>query len=148
METKMSVDSATSPRATDYREAFAAWLALLDHVDLGKIRSEKHYRDLVALADKLSDEISDNQRHPLMKLFEVIALILEQHEKETVCIEGTPRAALAYLMEQHHLTQSDLRSEVGSQGVVSEVLRGKRAINARQAKALGNRFGVPATVFL
>ena len=48
---------------------------------------------------------------------------------------------LRLLMEEHKLTQADL-PEVGSQGVVSEILRGKRALNVRQIRALSKRFGV------
>jgi HTH-type transcriptional regulator/antitoxin HigA len=37
--------------------------------------------------------------------------------------------------------------EVGSQGVVSEVLAGKRALNLRQVQALAQRFRVPMEMF-
>ncbi|MFQ6757571.1 hypothetical protein MWR57_03025 [Desulfovibrionaceae bacterium CB1MN] len=40
------------------------------------------------------------------------------------------------------LKQSDLFAEIGGQSVVSEILVGKREINARQTKALAARFGV------
>jgi HTH-type transcriptional regulator/antitoxin HigA len=50
-------------------------------------------------------------------------------------------------MQEHGLRQSEL-PEVGSQGVVSEVLAGKRQLNARQIAALAKRFAVPAEVFL
>ena len=53
---------------------------------------------------------------------------------------------LQYLMEEHGLTQSDL-PEVGSQGVVSEILRGKRELNVRQIRALSKRFNVSPSVF-
>ena len=36
----------------------------------------------------------------------------------------------------------------GSQSNVSEVLRGKREINARQARTLGKRFGVSPAIFI
>jgi HTH-type transcriptional regulator/antitoxin HigA len=49
---------------------------------------------------------------------------------------------LAFLMQSHGLRQSDL-PEVGSQGVVSEVLAGKRELNLRQVTALAKRFRVP-----
>ena len=52
------------------------------------------------------------------------------------------------LMDQHGLTQSELAQELGSQGVVSEILRGKRAMNLRQMRALANRFSVPVTAFV
>jgi HTH-type transcriptional regulator/antitoxin HigA len=50
-------------------------------------------------------------------------------------------------MEEHGLTQSDL-PEIGSQGVVSEVLRGKRELNIRQIRALARRFQVSPAVFI
>jgi HTH-type transcriptional regulator/antitoxin HigA len=55
--------------------------------------------------------------------------------------------ALKFLMEQHGLKQSDL-SEIGSQGVVSEILMGKRELNIRQVRALSERFGVSAATFV
>jgi len=39
-------------------------------------------------------------------------------------------------------------TEIGSQGVVFEVLSGKQVLNARQIKAIGERFGVSPAVFL
>lgn len=51
-------------------------------------------------------------------------------------------------MKENGLRQVDLAEEIGSQGVVSEILNGKRAINARQAKALASRFSVSPAVFL
>jgi len=50
-------------------------------------------------------------------------------------------------MTQHGLRQGDL-PELGSQGVVSEILSGKRELNVRQIRALGERFGVSAATFL
>ena len=55
--------------------------------------------------------------------------------------------ALKYLMEQRGLKQTDL-SEIGSQGVVSEILTGKRELNIRQVRALSKRFGVSAATFV
>ena len=49
-------------------------------------------------------------------------------------------------MEEHGLSQSEL-PEVGSQGVVSEVLNGKRELNTRQIEALSLRFHLSPAVF-
>jgi HTH-type transcriptional regulator/antitoxin HigA len=50
-------------------------------------------------------------------------------------------------MTQHGLRQGDL-PEIGSQGVVSEILTGKRDLNVRQIRALSARFGVSIATFL
>jgi len=55
--------------------------------------------------------------------------------------------ALRFLMMQHGLKQRDV-PEVGSQGVVSEVLAGKRSLNLRQVRALSKRFAVSPATFL
>ena len=43
--------------------------------------------------------------------------------------------------------QADLR-EIGSQGVVSEILAGNRELNIRQIRALSERFGVSPATFV
>jgi HTH-type transcriptional regulator/antitoxin HigA len=50
-------------------------------------------------------------------------------------------------MEEHDLRQSDL-PEIGSQGVISEMLSGKRQFNVRQIKLLSKRFKVSPAVFI
>ena len=47
----------------------------------------------------------------------------------------------------NQLSQSEL-PEIGSQGVVSEILNGKRSLNIRQIKALAERFNVSPATFL
>ena len=132
-----------------FKDIAAAWTLLGDKVGLGVIRNEKQYRGLVAFADQLIDQVGSDERGPLADLLGVVGTLIEQYENETIRIEeAEPRAVLSYLMEAHDLKQSDLRTEIGTQGVVSEILRGKRSLNARQAKALAERFGVSAAVFL
>jgi HTH-type transcriptional regulator/antitoxin HigA len=50
-------------------------------------------------------------------------------------------------MSEHGLKQSDL-TEIGSQGVVSEILNGKRELNTRQIKLLAKRFSVAPSLFI
>ncbi|WP_246294163.1 helix-turn-helix domain-containing protein [Desulfobacter latus] len=50
-------------------------------------------------------------------------------------------------MQEHGVRQGD-RPEIGSQGVVSEILSGKRRLNTRQVKVLGRRFKVSPVVFI
>jgi HTH-type transcriptional regulator/antitoxin HigA len=50
-------------------------------------------------------------------------------------------------MAEHELRQSDF-PEIGSQGVVSEILSNKRELNTRQIRKLAKRFGVSPAVFV
>ncbi|MEO0843436.1 MAG: helix-turn-helix domain-containing protein, partial [Cyanobacteria bacterium J06643_5] len=53
-----------------------------------------------------------------------------------------------FLMEQKGIKQSDLIGIIGSKGVISEVVNGKREISKAQAKALGEFFNVDAGLFI
>ena len=102
-----------------------------------------------ALLDHLLAVVGDNEDHPLGDLLEIIGTLIEQYEDQCYPIDpAKPRELLQFLMKEHDLKQADLQKELGSQGVVSEILSGKRAINARQAKALAQRFGLSPDLFI
>jgi HTH-type transcriptional regulator/antitoxin HigA len=110
--------------------------------------NKKDYDKLVNLLDSLIDEVGNNENHPLASLMETIGSLIETYETQYIDeIEGNPIAALNALMLEHGLKQSDL-TEIGSQGVVSEILSGKRQLNIRQVKMLSKRFGVSPAVFI
>lgn len=54
---------------------------------------------------------------------------------------------LRLFMEEHGLNQTDL-SDIDSQGVVSEILNGRRELNIRQVRLLVKRFQVSPAVFI
>lgn len=100
------------------------------------------------MLDAILDEIGEDEKHPLAELADALGVFIEKHEAEHARIpEVKPAAVLRFLMQEHSLRQSDL-PEIGSQGVVSEVLGGKRELNTRQIKRLAKRFGVSAAVFV
>jgi len=110
--------------------------------------NKKDCNKLVNLLDSLIDEVGNNESHPLTSLMETIGTLIETFESQYVNeIDGNPIDTLNALMEEHSLKQSDL-SELGSQGVVSEILSGKRQLNVRQVKMLSKRFKVSPAVFI
>lgn len=110
--------------------------------------NEEEYRQLVALLDGIIDIVRDDETHPLAKMMDVLGVLIEDYEDEHVPEpERDPISILRYFMEEYELKQKDL-PELGSQGVVSEILNGKRELNLRQVKALSERFKVPASVFI
>ncbi|MBU2620824.1 MAG: helix-turn-helix domain-containing protein [Proteobacteria bacterium] len=110
--------------------------------------NEKDYNNLVNLLDSLIDEVGNNESHPLSSLMETIGSLIETYESQNYPdMEGDAINALKTLMEEHGLKQSDL-PEIGSQGVVSEIISGKRQLNVRQVKLLCERFKVSPAVFV
>lgn len=128
-----------------------AWRELQNRspVKLRTVENERHYRAMVDFMNKLLDKISDRETHPLMGLLDVVTFFVRDYEERNVEIpDAEPSAVLRFLMEQNNLRQADLADLFGSQSNVSEVLNGKREINARQARALAQKFGVSPAVFI
>ena len=99
--------------------------------------------------NSLLDVVGDDESHELADLLDLVGGLVEDYEStHHVIPDAAPHEVLRFLLDQHGLKQSDLASEIGGQSVVSDILSGKRAINARQAKALAARFGVSAVAFL
>lgn len=111
------------------------------------IHNERDYDCAIERLHRLLDEVGTNERHPLYELLDTLATVIHAYEEEhypELPVSGIE--VLQYLMEEHGLTQSDL-PEIGSQGVVSELLRTRRELNVRQIRALAQRFGVSPAVF-
>ncbi len=112
------------------------------------IRNEREYNAAVKRLNELLDEIGDNEKHPLYGLLDTLGTLVQVYEEEHYPIpDASGVDVLRFLMDEHELTQSDL-PEVGSQGVVSEILNGKRELNVRQIRALSERFNVSTAVFV
>ncbi|CCQ04435.1 antitoxin HigA [Escherichia coli 8-415-05_S4_C1] len=57
-------------------------------------------------------------------------------------------ALLRTLIDQHNLTYADLKNEIGSKSLVSQILSGQRSLTIPHIKALSARFGVKPEWFL
>lgn len=111
------------------------------------IRNEREYDRAVKRLNALLDEIGDDERYPPYGLLDTLGTVIHAYEEvrhPMPTVKGS--SILRYLMDEHGITQSDL-PEIGSQGVVSEILRGKRELNTRQIRALAKRFSVSPSVF-
>jgi HTH-type transcriptional regulator/antitoxin HigA len=131
--------SRTITRTLKNPAAFAPLLA---------IRSAREYDTAINQLNKLVDEIGDNPRDLRYRFIETLSVLIEAYDADHHALADiSGLEVLKYLMEEHGLTQSDL-PEIGSQGVVSEVLRGKRELNVHQIQKLAARFHVSPAAFL
>ncbi len=112
-------------------------------------QTDAEYDKLARVLDRLLDLVSEDEDHKLMGLIDILSYMIDKYDeqKNHQVKNVTGIAALKFLMEQHHLKQSDL-DEIGSQGVVSEILQGKRQLNINQIKKLSARFHVSADTFI
>ena len=123
--------------------------ALTAAIPLHPIRSKAEYGRAVRAMDDLIDSGAGDESHPLADLAATLGELIgdfdDKHYPMPADLTGIDM--LRFLMQQQNLNQADLK-ELGSQGVVSELLSGKRELNVRQIKLLSKRFGLPATAFL
>ena len=132
----------------DMQHLLLAWEQFRAATDISPIRDEGHYAKMTKILECLLDEAGADESHPIMGLVDIVADLIDDYESEFQPLPQTNGVdALKFLMEQHKLKQADL-CEIGSQGVVSEILTGKRELNLRQVRALSERFGVSADTFL
>ena len=125
-----------------------AWEVFRSATDIGPIRNKAHYRRMVNTLNLLLDSTAGDEKHPAMGLVDIVGDLIADYE---AAHDPMPPASgldgLKFLIDQHGLKQGEL-PEIGSQGVVSEVLAGKRELNVRQIRALGKRFGVSTATFV
>lgn len=111
------------------------------------INSEPHYKKAVSLLDSLIDSVDKNDATKESLIDTLGTLIKDYEDRKVKEPANDPIGNLKFLMEEHDLKQNDL-SEIGTQGVVSEILNGKRELNLRQIIALSKKFSVSPSVFI
>ena len=111
------------------------------------ITNDTENEQAILIAEELAHRTSRTSEESA--LYELLITLIEKYENDTYPMgETTPLSTLLHLMEARGLKQADLIGVIGSSGVVSEVINGKREISKAQAKALGNLFHVDAGLFI
>jgi HTH-type transcriptional regulator/antitoxin HigA len=151
----MTAIAKTNKKPGDYRLAKPS---KLDPAKYGRllaetlptvITNESEYDRVVALMNKLvvipEDRITPEQE----RLLDLLTLLIESYDEEHYQIPDTaPHEVIQLLMQERGLRNKDPELTLGSRGVTSEVISGKRKPSKTQIKKLAVFFGVPAGVFV
>ncbi len=128
-----------------YEGIINAWTLVSQYLTVPS--NEKELNRLIEFSDFLMDSIED-ENDPRLGLLDTLGTLIAEYEKRHIQEpKGDPIECLRFLMEEHGLKQKDL-VEIGSPGVVSEILNGKRELNKRQIKALSERFHCNPAIFI
>ena len=109
------------------------------------IQSDADHRDAKALVERLmrSDDPGDRARMTAQ------ARLIEAYERARWPQDSaTLPELLAFLMDQHGLTRTDLASLLGTPSRVSEVLGGSRQLSIKMIRRLRERFHIPADLLI
>lgn len=132
----------------DIEDLAAHFEAISHKVPLHPITSSRDYDFAVRALNALLDAGAADENHKLAPLADTLGEFISEYDEEHHQLPGaSPVDVLKYLMLENDVRQADL-PEIGSQGVVSEILNGKRELNVRQITELARRFNVSPVVFL
>ena len=98
----------------------------------------------------LAESLEHRQRTPEENtLLELLIILIEKFEETSYPLPNLESdRMLRHLMEARNMKQEELVGVIGSRGVVSEIVNGKRSISKAQAKVLGELFHVSPSLFI
>ncbi len=110
------------------------------------ITSERQHDEYLTVLDKLASKERPTSEEE--KYAEVLLMLIEAYEEAHHAIpQASAVEVLRALMEANELRQKDLAPILGTESIVSEILRGKRELNKGHIEKLSKRFRVSPAVF-
>ena len=127
----------------------ADYVDLLENFPLRSIRNDAEYDSALEILDTLAtqSDLSPGERDYL----DALSVFVERYDEAEHVIDHfqlSPLELLKFLMEQHTMTTTDLGKVLGSKGVASEVLHGKRSLSISASLKLSKLFDVNPGLFL
>lgn len=111
------------------------------------IETEAENEEMTEIAYRLSQRVEISREETA--LLDLLIVLIEKFENEAYPMpEVSPHEILLHLMDARDCKQEELVGVIGSRGVVSEVINGKRGISKAQAKSLSEYFGVGVELFI
>ena len=128
-------------------EARSEYASLLTSTLAAVIRSEAENERLLSMLEDL-DRKGTRMSAAERRMAELLTLLNEDFEEKHHALRvASPIEVLNELMRANNLKQKDLVDVFGTSSIASEVLGGKRKLNAEYIRRLSRRFNVSPEVF-
>ena len=120
------------------------------------IKTEDDYQAALGTIEHLFSEAKDTADDPLNDLIEIISRAIDKYEltqQDIVFFEKQANnvsqdiSVIRVLMNQHNLTLSDFKTEIGSKSLVSMILNGKRNLTKEHIAKLSSKFNLDPALF-
>ena len=111
------------------------------------IRNDEELREYTDALFRLTAK-SKPTRAELDTIDLLTLLVTDDESKGRTAPAVSPIEVLRYLMDKHNLSQRDLAEVIGSDSLVSRIVRGERNLTVAHMHALAERFHVSPSVFL
>lgn len=123
---------------------------VLDFAKPHVLRNGREYKAAVTEIDELLDMDPKRGSEEYERL-EFLSVLVEAYEYEHDPVDersGTPQTVVAFMLEQHGKTRTDLAPLMGGKARVSEFFSGKRRLSVEQIRALRDELGIPADLLI
>ena len=138
--------SATTARAA----VGDRYLDLVRQFPLRPLRTKRDYAKATEVLDGLAVREEGTLSKDEQDYLETLALLVEEYDarRPGEVLHAEPLDVLRHLMEAHAMNTSHLGRLLGSKGVASEVLNGKRSLSKSHMTKLAEKFHVDVSVFV
>lgn len=125
------------------------YLALIRELPIRPLRSAREHAAAQGILDRLvgRDDLTAGQRDYLEGLVRFVEDYETQQRMGRLSLL-TPIELLKHLMDENDMSTTDLGYVLGSRGLASEVLNGKRGLSKMLIGKLSQRFGLEPALFL
>lgn len=125
---------------TKYAELLAKTLPRVIHND----KEAAEFTDALLELEEIERPSREEQ-----ELTELLTTLIEQYEADNYPVrKSTPLELMHFLLDQRGLSAKDLWPLIGSKGITSEILSGKRGISVSIASKLGQFFNIDPSMFI
>lgn len=115
-------------------------------MDLKPIKTEKDYREALK---RLEEIFEAKLGTPESDELDILGLMVDDYENRHYPIEAPdPIEAIKIRMEEMHLKQVDLVSEIGGKSRVSEILNRKRRLTVEMIRKLATRLNLSPNLLI
>lgn len=127
----------------------ARYRELIERFPLRPLRIRRDYLRALKMVDELATRDESSLTSDEQDYLSTLSLLVEEYDAahKPRDVDVDPLAVLRHLMEAHDMNTTSLGRLLGSKGVASEVLNGKRSLSKAHICALAERFNVDASVF-
>lgn len=121
-----------------------------------EVKTKKDYESALDLVEYLMTTSEDTAGNPIFHLINLVADSIERYENsfeemiefEREVADLDPAiSTLRVIMDQNNLAYADLKEEIGSKSLVSQIINGNRSLTKDHIRKLSERFHVSPELF-
>jgi HTH-type transcriptional regulator/antitoxin HigA len=147
---KRVMSTTKARRYKGRRRDIDRYLELVRQFPLRPIRTKREYLAATKVMEALAVRGEDDLNHDELDYLDVLTNLVEAFDKEHCPepVEGTPLERLKALIEESGTTTANLGRLLGSSGLASQIMLGRRQLSKTHIRILSKHFKLSADYFL